>query len=181
MSEITFGFSKPRKFAIFSLIIRLIEKRPYSHVYLKWTSEWLERDIIYQAKSTMVHFIGGKLFRKSSCPIIEYSFDITDERKNELIKWCMDNAGLSYGMLHILGMGYVRFWEFLGIKNIPNPFSDDDDEPTHVCSKLAAIALVDILKAADLSREELNTAGPSKIEKILKQVPGVKIREFESC
>ena len=180
MDEITFGFSRPRGFSLGSWVIRLVERRPYSHVYIKRHSEWMKRDLIYQATATMVHFIGSKLFIKDSCRVVEYSFDITKEREKELMAWCVDNAGLSYGFKQILGMAYVRFLEFLGKTDVHNPFADSS-RATWICSKLAAIALVDILQAAEISEKDLANAGPSMVEKILQTIPNVRVTNYESC
>lgn len=61
MEQITIGFSKSKKFLpIGSWLIRAYMGTPYSHVYLKFYSQSLNRTLIYEAVGGGVRFIGSK-------------------------------------------------------------------------------------------------------------------------
>ena len=136
MDEIRIGFSRPRSFSIFSRIIRAVEKTSYSHVYLAWHSSFLDRDVVYQAKSTMVHFLGTKLFERGSETVHQFAIKVTPEGRRETIQWAMDNAGLRYGFFQVIGVGIVRIAALFGY-NITNPINGE----AQFCSKLAGVAI----------------------------------------
>lgn len=169
-SEIIIGFSRPRdnRIPIFSWLIRLIEGTEYSHVYIKWYSGFVDRYIIYQASGSMVHFIGHTLFKKHAQPVEEYAIDIKQSTKKEFIQWCLDHAGIHYGVKHIIGMAWVRFVGLFG-KKIRNPLSGKEQ----VCSKIVGEALRDVL---DIKiKKDLETAGPKAINEIVRKIPGIEV------
>ena len=138
MEQIIIGFSTPKKWKPFAKLIMWGYGIPYDHVYIKFHSTNLDRDIIYQASKTMVNFMSPVLFQEENSVFREFKVDMTPENRKAMLQWAMDNAGRAYGIKEALGMAIVRIASLLG-KKIKNPFGDGG--ATYVCSELAAYVL----------------------------------------
>lgn len=121
MKTIVIGFSKPQQFKLHAWIIMKIDDATFDHAYLKFHSDSLDRDIIYQAIGKGVQFIGKTLFETKSKAIEEYEIEIEDNDYIEMMKLCVDNAGIAYGFLQVIGAGIVKIASKFG-KQIENPF-----------------------------------------------------------
>lgn len=161
------GFSRPkhRFFPIFSWLIRTVQKTEYSHTYVSWVSSKSCIPIVYEASGTMVHFVSRRLFDEHVETIHEYELDITDEHYKELIKFCLINAGVSYGIRQVFGMVLVKLFNLK-----KNPFSDG--KKSQVCSELVGYILNDAL-SANLTLD-LDIAGPKEIKDFLDTYPLAK-------
>jgi uncharacterized protein YycO len=105
MEVITIGFSKSRKkFPIGSWLIRLYQGTPYSHVYLKFYSESLNRTLVYEAVGSGVRFIGSKQWESHAEEVKSYTINISKESKVKLLQFCVDNAGADYAYSQNLGI-----------------------------------------------------------------------------
>ena len=165
---LTIGFSKPKNkfFPIFSWLIRLVERTPYSHVYLQWYNKYTETLLTYEAGGNSVHFKGKRIYEDTLTPIYEYEIEITKEQHKALMKYCFEMAGTNYGILQIIGIGYVKFMCCLFNKKKSNPFTDGDK--SMVCSELVGNVLSDILlKEHHL---DLDIAGPRAIYEFMEQL-----------
>lgn len=161
MQKIIIGFSRPHsKLAILAHIIRLVEgKTPYSHVYIKWHSDDLQRDLIYEARGNGVNFTNSQLFHHTNLVVDEFELPVNSEQKRDIVRFCVDNARTSYGSMQVIGIGIVKLVAKLGFK-IKNPFTSGN-----VCSEIAAR----ILKILDRPiKEELDNIGPRCVHEILK-------------
>jgi len=162
--KLTIGFSRPtgKKFPIFSWLIRLVEWTPYSHVYLQWYNSYTKTVITYEAGGSSVHFKGKSIFDHSVIVIDEYEISIDQTQRKNLMKYCFEKAGTSYGIKQVIGIGYVKFMGLFGKKK-SNPFTDGDK--TMVCSELVGNILSEILmKEHNL---DLDVAGPKAIHQFL--------------
>lgn len=159
---IIIGFSRPRKFKLFSWIIRKVEHSEYSHVYIKTYSNTLERWLIYQASGTAVNFIGQERFYNHNEPIVEYLFQTTDKTKHEFLQLAVDTVGTPYGVKQLVGIGLVRLGKLFGLR-CKNPFRDG--KATYVCSELAA-ELLETLLGVDIE-QDLDCIGPKELQQII--------------
>lgn len=160
--KLTIGFSKPKKhiFPIFSWLIRLSEKTSYSHVYVKWHSKGADTNVLYEASGSNVKFLGEKVYKKKIQPIHEYEVEINTKTYKKLLKFCMENAGVDYGIKQVFGIALVKIFKLK-----KNPFSDN--RKSQVCSELIGHILEDVLgKKLDL---DLDIAGPRAIKEYLDQ------------
>lgn len=123
MPKIIVGFSKPVKFKLHAWIIEKIDGAKFDHAYLRLNSASLNRDIIYQATSKGVEFVGSALWLKGTKPVEEYELDVSAADYKTLIQFCIDNAGTPYGFLGVIGAGLVDIAARFG-KTIKNPFND---------------------------------------------------------
>lgn len=131
--KIKIGFSTPinNPFPVFSWAIKAIYQTEYSHSYLKFRSDRLDRDIIYEAVGVGVRFVGYKLWCEHAKSIKEFELEVTQEQYTELQQFCVDNAGKKYGKLQILGIYIAKLFRMK--KNI---FKNGDSE--EVCSEVIA-------------------------------------------
>lgn len=157
--EILIGFSKSNK--IGSKVIRFCEGSEFSHVYVKWHSSYLERDIIYHASGHSVGFLTTANFLKAgNVVVLEKSLVISEETKKRVVQFCMDKSGTPYGVKHLIGFGIVKLLALFG-KTIKNPFGDGPK--TYICSELAA----EVLNAAGMNLENVEQITPAVLYKAL--------------
>lgn len=165
--NIRIGFSKPKGkwFPLMSWVIRLIEQTPYSHVYVEWEARKYKTHIVYQASGTKVNFMNQKIFREQNTVTHEFDFEISETKKNELVGWALRNVGTDYGMLQIVGIGYVKFMHLFG-KHVRNPFGKG--RTSQVCSELVGVVLKDFL-GEDI-QQDLDVIGPRGIFNFIKEI-----------
>lgn len=155
MKSIAIGFSKSKKFfPIGSLAIRAYMGTPYSHVYLKFHSESLNRELIYEAVGAGVRFIGSKRWEEHATEVASFELDISDESYCKIMQYCIDNSGIEYGFLQNIG---VVVSNFLGLKR--NVFSSGEN-----CSEMIGKILG--LEGRDFEKD-LNLLTPKDIFLIL--------------
>lgn len=169
MDSITIGFSRPTKWKPFSWLIMTAYGTPYDHVYVRWYSAKLERDIVYQASGTMVNFMGQQFFNNNVI-VDEFEVPITPEHKLALIQFAMDNAGKPYGVKNCFGLAWVRICQMFG-KKVSNPFKPDGN--TYVCSELAAYVLQEFENVTIDS--DIANITPLEVYNYLMQVKATKI------
>ena len=117
MKSITIGFSRSRKILpIGSWLIRLYQKTSYSHVYIKFYSESLNRALIYEAVGSGVRFIGTRIWEKHAEEVFSYTFKIKECNSITTLQSLVDDAGLDYGFLQNVG---IFLADILGWKSNP--------------------------------------------------------------
>ena len=135
MKKIKIGFSKPKGkwFPIFSWLIRLYEKTPYSHVYVRWGTR-VGFGICYHAASHFVHFLSDLIFLKKVYVIEEFEFEIDDQHFDQVLMFCLENCGREYGLLEVLGIPIMDL-----LKLEKNPFGEGEGK--QYCAQLVARVL----------------------------------------
>lgn len=168
------GFSKPKnhKFPIFSWLIRLIEWTPYSHSFIRWSSSWLERDVVYEASGTMVHFVVGHKFDKKAETLALYEIHCSDEARRKLIQKAMDRSAAPYGMKQVFGILLVKLMRLFG-KDIKNPFSDGS--ATWICSEVVMDALIELGITFDV---HIDNVTPKDLKKGLDSKLGDRVKKI---
>lgn len=141
MEVITVGFSTHRKFNLFSWAIRAVDKTPFSHVYCVFHSDSLDRDLLYHAARTFLHFLSLPNFEKDNITYYTFSIKITLEQKKKLLQLCIDKAGISYGIKAVSGVALVKLFKLINI-NIKSPF--EDGNKTYFCSELVSFLLSEL-------------------------------------
>lgn len=162
MKDVYIEFTRPKSkpLPLFSWAIRLVENTEYSHVRLRWETSW-GTQAVYEASGTSVKFLGDLAIQQNPATLL-HSFKVTldDIQYRRLLKLCMDNAGLDYGYLQILGMLLVKLF-FLK----RNPLSRG--RKSQVCSEIVGRFLQEILKIGN--NLELDIAGPKDIYSVLEE------------
>jgi len=165
-TNIRIGFSRPRsKWALISWAIRLIERTPYSHVYVEWEILDYRVHTVYQASGSKVNFMNHNIFREHHETLYLFDFEISEKKKHELVKWALMNVGTRYGMMQIVGIAYVKFMHMFG-KRVRNPFGFG--RTSQVCSELAGIVLKDFL--GHEIQTDLDVVGPRGIFDFIRKI-----------
>lgn len=162
MERITIGFSKaksPYKFG--SLILRTYMRTPYSHVYIKFHSEKLNRVLIYEAVGSGVRFIGKKSWNEHSIEVASYDIKIKQCNYIHLMQYCVDHAGYEYGFLQNIG---IFISESLNIKN--NYFKKGKN-----CSEIIAEILS--IEGYDI-KKDFNLITPKDIHDLLYENKSIR-------
>lgn len=139
MQQITIGFSRASTaFPIFSWLIMLTQKTSYSHVYLKYTDEDIQRVVYFQASHTAVNYMGEDLFLSQEKVVQEFNFQVSDASFVSVQQFALANVGKPYGILSICGLALVQLTSLFGIK-MHNPFKDAGE--TWICDQIIAALL----------------------------------------
>lgn len=163
MRKVYIGFSTPKKWNIFSWLIRKIEGTEFSHIYLRLpTGRRLKQDLIYQASNTMVHFVGSKRFEEKNTILKEIEFDIETETYYQLLRFCVEEVGKPYAFLQILGIAWVLLFRCFGIKK-RNPFAKG--KGSYVCSELVAAILIEFFGYRIM--QDLDLITPKEVYELL--------------
>ena len=127
MKTIIIGFSTPKKFKLLSWLICKIQKTEYSHVYLQYHSDSLDRDIIYQASGLQVNFVGKNLFDQDHVTIAEFTLEVPDDIYTRSLQTAVDKAGFPYSIKQLFSLAsYLLFRKSLF----------EDGRSGYVCSEL---------------------------------------------
>lgn len=161
-SVITIGFSRPKHklLPVGSWLIRLYQGTSYSHVYLKFYSKSLDRVLIYEAVGGGVRFVSQQVWNSKAEEVVQVSLNISDANYKTLLQYCVDHAGVKYGVLQNVG---VVISELLKLKH--NLFTSGVN-----CSEIVAQILQ--LEGYTFSKN-LNLVTPKDIELTLSNSPGV--------
>lgn len=161
-TDIIIGFSKPKAwFKPFSWAIRALYNTEYSHTYVRWYTKGAQADVYYEASGTSVHFVASRIFKARAITLHEYKITITKAQRQELVGWCLNNAGMDYGLKQAFGIGIMKMLELEH-----NPFGEKDAQ---VCSEVVAHVLKGI---ADLGLKiDFEKASPKDIKVFLDSIP----------
>ena len=167
MKQITIGFSKAcTTFPIFSWLIMLVQKTPYSHVYLKYEDVYLGQTMYYQASHTLVNYMSEPIFLSQETVIKEFTFNVSDAAFLSSLQFAANQAGKPYGVLEICGLALVNFALLFGIK-MNNPFKDAG--ATWICDQLQA-ALLETCENVKLPMP-LNDMTPKDMYNLVSSLP----------
>jgi uncharacterized protein YycO len=161
MKNLKIGFSSPinNPFPIFSYAIKQAYNTKYSHTYLKFRSESIDRDIIYESVGVGVRFIGSTEWENHAEVIEEFQLTVTDEQYIKTMQFCVDHAGKKYGKKQVIGIYIAKLFRMK--KNI---FKNDDDE--QICSEIVGRLLSDLGYVFD---KDFDLLTPKDIYTVLKE------------
>jgi hypothetical protein len=150
---IVFGFSTSSKWwSPVAWGIRLVERTPYSHVYMKFWSDSLQRWLIYHASQRDLHFNNLEMFEQYNRVLKEYKVFASKKDRTEGLQLCVDRVGWAYGRMQLVGMAAVRVVKAWFGWKVKNPFADA--EKTQVCSEIAGRVLKIVGGPIDVSALE---------------------------
>lgn len=157
IDTITIGFSRPKNrfLPVASYLIRAYQQTSYSHVYVRFYSESLNRTLIYEAVGKGVRFIGLPQWTKHAEELKSYTLQVKKCNAVTLLQYCVDHAGVEYGFWQNVG---VILADLLNLKR--NPFRKGKN-----CSE--ALAEVLALEGYKLPKDP-NLMTPKDIEELLK-------------
>lgn len=155
MSSVIFGFSKPVNFNLLSAAIEAVEKRPFSHCYVRFKEPVSQKDVVFQASGLVVNMCLFETFRTEHIPVEEFELPVTDSEFAALWNEVLSELGVSYSVLQLI---YILINKLVRTKT--------GDAPGEICSKLAAqvSTILGLPVSGDLSYET-----PSDFEKFCSQ------------
>lgn len=164
LTDIHIEFTRPRNklFPFFSYGIRLVENTKYSHVRLKWYNNRKDIWVVYEASGSNVKFKGPLAQKEEPVTVIKsYTVSIDKPKYDKLVKLCLENSGLNYGIMQIFGILLVKIFKLK-----KNPLSQG--RKSQVCSEVVGRFLQEII---DIGHDlNLDTAGPKDIELTLESM-----------
>lgn len=106
MNRITIGFSKPKNrfFPIFSWIIRLYEKTPYSHVFIRLHMEEINREVVFEAVGPHVRMVTVSEWQSKAEEVASFSLDISHSNYISILQYCIDHQAEGYGIMQNVGV-----------------------------------------------------------------------------
>ena len=160
----------PEQFQPLAKLIMLFEGTDFSHAYVKLDSIAYERTLIYQASGKAVNFEGNIHFSTHVQPVYEYLLEVEDSIYKSIMQFCIDNAGIPYGLKGTIGAGIVKIVKILH-KDIKNPFYDGMN--SEFCSELAA-RILNLVLLNQLNYEKFDDITPKDLKLILDKIPQAK-------
>lgn len=137
MKKVVIGFSRPKKFAILSWLIRTVQRTEYSHVYLKFHSDTYDRNIIYQASGLQVNFVGEQVFNEHHIVVKEFEFNISDETYKKMMSFAIDKAGYPYSIKQLFNIASYML--------IGKTILKEDGRSAYVCSEIVSQMMIEDL------------------------------------
>lgn len=122
-SIVSIGFSRPKKFKLFSWLIMLVEGTKYSHTFVTWKCTNINERKVFEAIGSGVRIVSNYRFKEKSHIVEIYQFEVPVEVILWLDRYAHLQAGKPYGYKHILGLTIMKVAKFFGF-NIANPFKD---------------------------------------------------------
>jgi len=107
IDTVTIGFSRPKNklLPVGSWAIRAFMKTPYSHVYIRFYSESINRTLIYEAVGTGgVRFVGFNLWSSQAEELKSYTLQVKKCNSTTLLQELVDDCGMKYGYLQNFGI-----------------------------------------------------------------------------
>jgi len=163
--NIIIGFSRAKSpWKIGSLFIREVEKRNFSHAYIKMDILSTGIPMVAQASHGTVNVINYEIFKKDSIVVEEYIINCSDKDYSEILTFISNNAGKPYGVFQLVLIGVKKLFHIeLDIRN---------RDSKYICSELAArIAGIAGVNVPEL----LDYTTPSDLNTLLKELGYGKI------
>jgi len=164
MKIVTFGFSTSRACKPFSKAIQLVEKRPYSHVYIKYIDELTGDVMIFQASHGDVNLIPESRFLENNIILEEYDMEVSDEVYLRIRKKTNSLLGLKYSFIQILNITAQKVFQSKDIKLVIN------GNKQFICSELGLVILEE---AHPETIADQDSVTPSDFNKIINII-GIK-------
>lgn len=157
--KITVGFSRARDWwLIGSQLIKTSESRPYSHVFIRYTSQSTGMEIVAQASHGCINLMNYDRFLTVNTLVKEYSFEISEDEFKFMLNYIESNLGTTYSKVQIVLLGIKKL---LGIEvNIHNK------DAAFICSEFIAriLEVVGVLTQID----DADYLTPSDLDTILE-------------
>jgi len=139
------GFSKPKKFNLFSWLIRKYQGKSYSHTFLVAKVPGVDRQVVFHATHIGVNCISYEAFHNHAEVVTEVN--IPDDNLIDALTYCIDKLGSPYSFYALIAIA-------LKLKL-------NGGEKKFICSELVGRAL-------KLDIKDYDRVTPEEIETILK-------------
>ena len=166
MKQISIVFSTHTAFNIFSSLIMLGLKTPYSHVSIKMVDGDTNQVVYYQASGLTVNCVSEAEFLSTETIVYQKDIQASDAVFVTGKTWLIQQLGKPYDISAILGFALQIF---LGIFNIQisNPFKADGSQ--YVCSQLAG----SYIDACENIKMDITDMTPAALYAAMPNVPTI--------
>jgi hypothetical protein len=131
MKKIVIGFSRSKSpWKIGSQFIRAVEKRDFSHAYIRYTCPITNVEIVAQASKGFVNQMSFNIFKEHNIITEEYELDCTEQEFVDILTFTNNNLGQKYSFSQIVLIGIKKLFKF------ELPINNKDDE--FICSEYTA-------------------------------------------
>lgn len=158
--NITIGFSRSKNWwALGSKSIQWVEKRPFSHCYVRYTHSVTGIDIISQAAHGFLNQFNVDIFQENNVIVEEYIFDVYHPQYVDMLTYIHKNLGKEYGYLELV---------LIAIKKVLHvELNVHDGDKTFICSEFAA-RICQVLGIIDHTIDQ-DYMTPSDLNTLIKQ------------
>lgn len=131
MRKLIIGFSKSKSpWKIGSQVIRIGEKRDFSHAYIRYECILSKEQIVAQASHGYVNEMNYDIFQEHNIVCQEYELKCNDDQFIEVITFIRKNLGIDYSKLQIFFLAIKKLLHFeIKVYNRDKEF---------ICSEFAA-------------------------------------------
>lgn len=160
--KIIVGFSRAKSpWRVGSRIILDVEKRNYSHVYVRFAHEITGMQIVYQASLGMVNAYNFDLFKEHNVIVEEYLLETTGKAQDiDFLVFLQKNLGKPYSKFAILFISIKKLFK------IEVKYNDNNEQ--FICSELA-FKIINIVKPEiEFSNSDYIT--PSDLNKLINEI-----------
>jgi len=165
MKKIIFGLSRSKSpWKIGSKVIQEVEKRDFSHVYVRYEDPYTKEMLVAQASHGYVNQVHFDTFQIENVIVEEYELEFTNEEFKELLIFIHKNLGKGYSKLQIVLIGIKKIFHIE-----LNEYENRDKE--FICSEFAS-RLLQIYKIP--MPEHLDYVTPSDFKEIIINIPAAK-------
>ncbi len=165
MKTITIGFSRSSSpWKIGSKVIQEVEKRDFSHAYIRYSCLITGVEVVAQASHGYVNEVSYEIFKRDNIVVEEYELELTRDQFKTILTFIQENKGKDYSNMQLL---------LIGVKKILHIELTDFEnrDMAYICSEFAA-RLLQIL--GKLMPEHLDLVTPSDLREIIARLPEAK-------
>lgn len=159
MNTIIVGFSRAKSaWAVGSKAIQAVEKRNFSHVYIKYQCSLTGQLIVAQASKGFIHEMTWDNFLEHNICVKEYSVDCSDFSYKLALTFVRENLGVPYSYTQLFWIGLKKLFK------VKITYNNRDN--AYICSEFAA-RVCGMLGVGVGSIENLDTFTPSDMNELM--------------
>lgn len=168
MPSIIVGFSRSRSpWKIGSKVIQEVEKRDFSHAYIKFEEPITSLSMIAQASNGFVNLMSEEIFESHNIIVEEYELELKDFEFIDILNFLYANMGKDYSLFQLVLIGIKKLLK-IELSELENR------DLAYICSEFAAKVLQIVRKPMP---EHLDYVTPSDLRTIITSNSiGIRIR-----
>lgn len=156
--KISFGFSRAKSvYKLGSQAIQEVEKRAFSHAYIKYIDPITGMVLVSQASHGFVNITNYEIFLEANIVAVEYEHECSEEQFINILRYIYKHSGKPYSKFQLILIGIKKILHFeVNIRNGDKAF---------ICSEWAG----NIARILNLNvPEQLDYETPSDLEMVVR-------------
>lgn len=129
--EFEVGFSRAKSpWKIGSAVIQEVEKRNFSHAYIKFLDPYTQILMVAQASHGMVNVTNYEVFKQDNIIVEEYTINCSETDYKNIVTFIYNNTGKPYSKFQLILIGIKKIFKVeINIRNM---------DKEYICSEWAA-------------------------------------------